>query len=178
MSSQLVGPHVEINPTRIDDTALEFMRQYWDERRGERAMPSRADMRPADFKQYLGNIVMTDVLDGGIEFRYRVVGSLLTRYFLTDPTGKTFTEAWPDPPGQVAQRARANLVNIVQNKSVVHASGALDWSNFPGETFNALYLPLSDDGDKVNMILNLFLFNRSKALLDREIASRDGVTKL
>jgi hypothetical protein len=178
MGSQLVGPQVEINPTRIGNPALEFMRNYWDERRAGRLMPTRADMRPADFKQYLGNVAIVDVLDGGGEFRYRVVGTLLTRYFLTNPTGKTFTEAWPDPPGPLAMRVRANLEDIVQNKMAIYAKGTLDWEAFPGETFDALFLPLSDDGEEVTMILTLFLFNRSKALLNREIAKRNGVMKL
>lgn len=174
MSAPAVTPQFEINPTRIDNPALEFLRSYWEERRGDRKMPSRADMNPADLKPYLGNIAMVDVLDGGAEFRYRVVGTLLTQYFLTDPTGKTLSEAWPNPKGPVASRARANLVNIVQTRVVVHAWGTLDWSHFPGEAFDMLFVPLSDDGESVNMILSLFTFDRTSVLRDRQIARERG----
>ncbi len=178
MPTPVVTPQIEINPTHIEHPALEFLRSYWEARRADRAMPSRSDMRPADFKPYLGNIAMVDVLDGGAEFRYRIVGTLLTQYFLTDPTGKTFTETWPDPPGPVAQCVRANLVNIVETHVMVHAWGRLDWSHYPGETFDTLYVPLSDDGRTVNVILNLFTFDRSRALLDRELARQRGETGL
>lgn len=178
MSALAITPQLEINPTQIDNPALEFLRSYWEARRAGRVMPSRGDMNPADFKPHLGNMAMVDVLDGGAEFRYRVVGTLLTQYMLTDPTGKTLTEAWPDPPGPVARRVRDNLVNIVQTRAMMHIWGTLDWSRFPGEAFDALYVPLSDDGKSVNMILNLFTFDRSRALLDRELARLRGETGL
>lgn len=178
MNAHAVTPQVEINPSRIDNPALEFLRNYWETRRGRRPMPSRSDMNPADFKPYLGNMAMVDVLDGGAEFRYRIIGTLLAQYFLTDPTGKTFTETWPNPPGPVAQRVRANLVNIVETHVMVHAWGQLDWSQFPGETFDVLFVPLSDDGENVNMILNLFTFDRARVLLDRELARQRGEISL
>ena len=178
MSSPNANVQFEINPAALISPALEFLRHYWDERRAGRPMPSRADMKPSDFKPHLDSIAMIDVLDGGAEFRYRLVGTLLTQYFMVDPTGKTTREAWPAAAGTIADRVRTNLSRIVRTRAAVHVWGTLDWPSFPSEPFETLYLPLSDDGENVNMILNLFTFDRSRALLDRQLARERGKTRL
>lgn len=141
-------------------------------------MPSRADIRPSDLRRCLDSIAMIDVLDGGAEFRYRVVGTLLTQYFLADPTGKTLTEAWPNVASAIAERSRANLMRIVQMRVPVYVSGRLDWPAVGPESFELLSMPLSDDGHNVNMVLSIFSFERNRALLDRQLARERGVTRL
>jgi len=47
----------------------------------------------------------------------------------------------------------------------------------PGfEEFEAIYLPLSDDGETVNMILHAFVFDQARVLISREIARANGGT--
>lgn len=168
----------EIGPARLKSPALDFLRDYWEKRRAGRAMPARADMNPTAFKAHLDCTAMIDVLDGGAEFRYRLVGTALTSYFLSDPTGLTLSAAWPGAADPVAVRVRANLLRIVQLRAPIHVWGMLEWSSARHEPFDALYLPLSDDGENVNMILNLFTFDRARVLLDRQLARERGETTL
>ena len=75
--------------------------RYWDERRGDRLMPKRADIRPKDISAHLPGNMLVDVEgndDEGIGiFRYRVVGTskVTTRHH--DPTGKTVNEGFFGP---------------------------------------------------------------------------------
>ena len=164
----------EMNPGPLDNPALEFLRTYWLGKRGDRAMPSRKDMLPAEMKKYLDGMVMIDVLPGMDEFRYRLIGTAVTQYFLNDPTGKTVAEAWA-PFGQGAvNRICGNLRAVARARACVRLWGAVDWYGNGEEAVDALYVPLSDDGETVNMIINLFSFDRRRVLLDRQIATENG----
>ncbi len=87
-------PHVgaQLNPGKLENPTLAFLRDYWEKKRGDRPMPSRADIRPSELKEHLGWVIMSDVLPGAQDFRYRLIGTLVTEYFLTEATGKTVTD--------------------------------------------------------------------------------------
>jgi hypothetical protein len=45
-------------------------------------------------REHLGWVIMVEVLPGEADFRYRLIGTLVTQYFLADSTGKTVSEAF------------------------------------------------------------------------------------
>jgi hypothetical protein len=135
-------------------------------------------MNPSELRPYLDSIAMIDVIDAGEEFRYRLVGTALTQYFLVDPTGKTTAEAWPAKVGDIAAQVRSNLRSIMTLRRPVRVRGMLDWPNFSKEPFDALYLPLSDDGQTVTTIMNLFTFDRRNILPARQVARQNGRASL
>lgn len=61
------------------------MYRYWRGRAGERAMPMRTDIDPADLKRFLPHIMLLD--SGPDHFRYRLVGSRIVQDFGRDTTG-------------------------------------------------------------------------------------------
>ena len=142
--------------------AADFLRDYWQTNRGAREMPARRDIRPADLKKYLDSIVMIDVLGDG-DFRYRLVGTTITRYFRVDPTGKRVAEAWAPAGEDAVRRVTTNLAAVVAGRVPMRLWGQIDWTGIP-EDFDALYLPLSEDGQTVNMILSGFTFDQSAVL--------------
>lgn len=160
----------ETNPGPLGNPALEFLRTYWLGKRGDRTMPSRADMVPSELKKYLDSIVMIDVLPGMDGFRYRLVGTAVTQYFVADPTGKRASEAWAVVGQLAVDRICNNLRAVVRERACIHLWGEVDWFGRGSEKVDALYVPLSDDGENVNMIINLFTFDRQRVLLDRQIA--------
>jgi len=66
---------------------------YWNEKRGDRAMPSRADLDPIEMKRWLPGIIIVDVLENPRRLVYRLVGSRSVSLRQTDVTGKTVPEA-------------------------------------------------------------------------------------
>jgi len=176
MSQPRAVIQAESNPRSLANPALAFVRDYWHAKRGSRQMPARSDIRPADLKKYLDSIVMIDVLGGG-DFRYRLVGTTITRYFLTDPTGMHVAEAWAPVGENAVKRIVGNLSAVVAGRVPVRLWGQVDWIG-TGEDFDALYLPFSDDGEHVTMILNLFTFDRQRILMERQIAIEAGRTSL
>ncbi len=158
MSPRITGVFTDIDPQHLQHPVLAFLKAYWDQKRSSRLMPSRADIRPADMKEHLGWIILLDALSDGSDFRYRMIGTRVTQYLLADATGKTIAEAIA-PYGEEAAATMLEFHRkAADGKVPVRAYGDADWL---GRTFfelDALFLPLSDDGVQVNMILSAFTF--------------------
>ncbi len=164
----LVGP--DIAPAHLAHPALAFIHAYWDRKRGTRAMRERAAMVPSELREHLAWIVMTDVLPDFSDFRYRLVGTLVNKYFYNDVTGKTLRAAFAHAPEAVTKAALSLHRKCARDKVAVLVSGSSDWMEGGYEEFISLYLPLSDDGETCNVVLNVFVFDRDKVLLSRGIA--------
>ena len=174
MSKRLTRVGSETNPTELAHPTLAFLRRYWDEKRGARLMPSRSDIRPADLKEHLGWVLMIEVLPDLSDFRYRLMGTLVTQYFLTDATGKTVSEAFAERGPTAIRAVQALLRKTAREKTPMRSYGDAGWIAPGYEQFDAIYLPLSDDGEHVNMILHGFVFDKPQVMLAREIARAHG----
>ena len=174
MADRLTGVGTEINPPTYANPTLAFLRDYWEAKRGGRAMPSRADIRPSELKEHLGWVLMIEVLPDLSDFRYRLIGTLVTEYFLGDATGKTVTEAFADRGEAATKAVKALLRRTARERLPIRAYGDANWIAPGYEAFDAVYLPLSDDGETVNMILHGFVFDKSEVMMAREIARAHG----
>jgi hypothetical protein len=59
----------------IEPAALRTLLDYWSGKRGERAVPLRADIDPADIPSLLPYVMLLDVERAPMRFRYRLAGS-------------------------------------------------------------------------------------------------------
>jgi hypothetical protein len=167
MSSRLSGVGTEIEPQDIEQPVLRFLKDYWDRKRGARAMPSRADIRPSEMKEHLGWVILQDVIGDSEDFRYRTIGSRVTQYFLGDSTGKTVSETFA-PFGEAAVNGvLAVHRKCARDRVVLRSHGGAGWLGRSFLDFDALYLPLSDDGVRANMILSAFTFDQAALLRER-----------
>src|SRR5262245_40216954 len=96
MSDHVLDTVAQENPAQFFHPACIFLREYWEAKRGTRAMPSRTEISPAQLKEHLGWVMILEVLPGARDFRYRLIGTLVTQYFSNDSTGKTVMEAFAD----------------------------------------------------------------------------------
>jgi hypothetical protein len=172
MSEKLDSVGTEINPVSFEHETLAFLHRYWNEKRGDRAMPARADLKVSELKDHLGWVIMVEVLPD--DFRYKLVGTLVTQYFLEDGTGKTVTEIYGPRSEGAAKGVRAIFRKCARDAVVVRAFGDANWLARGYEKFDCLCLPLSDDGKTVNMILQAFVFDKSRVLMAREMARGNG----
>jgi hypothetical protein len=83
---------VEIDRPEQWPAVLAFVRDYWQAKRGSRAMPGRNDISPAQLKLQLPQILLVDVVGDGVDFRYRLVGSRLRDFFQSEPSGQLMSE--------------------------------------------------------------------------------------
>jgi hypothetical protein len=174
MNERMKNVQSEVNPAKLDNPTLAFLRDYWEQKRGLRAMPSRADIKPSELREHLGWVIIMEVLLDRSDFRYKLIGTLVSQYWLRDSTGKTVTEAFSaDSPGAV-KGVLAMFRKCARDRVVVRSWGSAGWIEGGFEDFDCIVLPLSDDGKNVNMILHAFVFDRPDVLMAREIARSHG----
>ena len=128
--------------------------QYWDTRRGERAMPQRRDFDPIDLPKHLPGIILIDVEgideDGIGIYRYRVVGTAEVSNRGYDPTGKLVTEGYFGP----------SLPEVVDDYETVRQTRSFLYEpiEFIADDYKvidelSIVLPFSEDGETVSQIL-------------------------
>ena len=129
--------------------------RYWDGKRRGRAMPARADIDPLEMKDWLKGTALVDVTrdpsaPNGYALRYRLVGTRPTLLRGQNVTGMRVDIAYF---GASLEAALENYRLVIEGKTPVY-----DWDRTPsadgfareGET---LLLPLSSDGENVDMVL-------------------------
>lgn len=129
--------------------ALQRLFAYWSQCRGDRSMPARADLDPLEMKFALGDITLIDVEPAPLRFRVRLEGTNAVARTRIDMTGR-YVDEFP----LVEYRAQMidSYARIVDQKRPDWAqrSVVLDRRQFQ---YEVLWLPLSDDGENVSMIL-------------------------
>jgi hypothetical protein len=171
MAERLSGILNEVDPQTLEHPVLAFLKKYWDAKRGARAMPARADIDPADMKEHLGWIMLMDALPDFVDFRYRIIGTRVTQYFIAESTGKTVTEVFA-PYGEAAVKGvLAVYRKAAREKVIVRSYGGGGWLGRSFLDFDALAMPLSDDGETANMVMSVFTFDFSRLALARGAVS-------
>ena len=63
-----------VSPETLDSGPVSMGVRYWNALRGERPYPARGELVPAKMAKFLRNTVLVQVIDGGADYEYRVVG--------------------------------------------------------------------------------------------------------
>ena len=134
------------------------LRKYWNEKRGTRFAPARADIDPLELRGHLGNLFLVDVLAGPDDFRFRLIGTNIARAIGRDSTGKTVYQAVGADCPEVARQICGVYARVAAEKQPVYTRGRMTWASQGPLGYEALHLPLSQDGQVVNMILAELLF--------------------
>ena len=137
-------------------TVPESIRQmfpYWQRKRGNRRMPARADIDPAELRPWLPGIVIVDVVRFPDQLVYRLVGTRAVEARGSDPTGKTVMERFT---GHSLDEILENYRLVIEERRAVY-----DYDHTPTrdgffENAEAILLPLSNDGAKVDKVLIYF----------------------
>jgi hypothetical protein len=127
---------------------LRRLHEYWDGKRGGRAMPSRADIEPLEMREHLGRMHLLDVLEPNL-FRFRLYGSGVTNPNVKDMTGRTTQDYEDTVFGAVVTR---HYQECVDEKAPVYHEVIGTLAGAPYE-YIRLTLPLSNDGVDVDMLL-------------------------
>jgi len=126
---------------------------WWRARRRARgALPSRAQLDPADLKEILPHLFLAGV-EPGPEFRYRVLGTFIIHAGGgPDATGRLLAE---DTLGPDWRRIHGVYVETMRRRCPIlsHERIASPGGEMPIEV---LHTPLARDGETVDMILGAF----------------------
>lgn len=84
---------------------------YFERKRGSRELMDRADIDPVEIARFMPNMIITEAVDGGRDFRTRLFGTALVELLGEERTGKLLSEFAEEGaayssrnPGSVQQR--------------------------------------------------------------------------
>ena len=125
---------------------------YWDQRRGTRPMPARSDLDPIDIKAVLPLLMLVDVVPDERRYVYRLVGTREVEMRGSDPTGKAVKDAYY---AESAEESAWYLDHVVRTRQPVLYRGTYQPLSTRTQREDVLFLPLSKDGETVNMVMIL-----------------------
>lgn len=139
----------------IKDDRLRRLYQYWTMKRGTRRFPARRDIDPLDFAYVLGHVMLIDVAHNPLRFSFRLYGSaLLDRHQATDMTGRDLDD---HPRPEFRRYLRAEWTDTITRAAPSH--GFFDrLVDDDLRNFESLRLPLSSDGETIDMLLVCAVF--------------------
>ena len=127
---------------------------YWQIKRGDRLMPSRADINPVDMHAFLPHTMLIDVVqceNGETRFRTRLVGTHVVDGYGEEFSGKFLDEI---DLGDSRDRVIEACLYTVHKKKPAYLSGKSRQPAGDGYiSYKRLGVPLSSDGEIVNIIL-------------------------
>jgi hypothetical protein len=133
----------------IEDDRLRRLLDYWERKRAGRTMPGRPDIDPVEIAFVLGYILLIDVHDDPLRFRFRLVGMHTPRRQNIDLTG-----VWLDqlPLPEVRASMQASYAEVVAARAPSRAvrDEVRDGHRIRWEV---LRLPLAADGEHVDMLM-------------------------
>jgi hypothetical protein len=142
------------NPLAVlSDERLHRFFAYLEGKRGTREFAARRDIDPLDFPYVLGSVVLLDVLYEPLRFRYRLVGSILAATTGYDLTG-SFVDDHPDIEYRAYVMAR--YAETVASRRPTGGTYDL-FMDRKLRQYQCLRVPLSDDGETINMIVAAFI---------------------
>jgi len=129
---------------------LRLLLEYWTRKRGARWAPSRADIQPSEIKRLLPDVMIWNVDKDGGPFIVRLVGENIVRFVGRNNTGLPATFGMPEKAVSIMNSV---LNAVVEAKAPRFRIGKALWHPENAyRNFEACYLPLSADGETVDMI--------------------------
>jgi hypothetical protein len=133
---------------------LQRIYAYWLGKCGNRPMPRRADLDPTEIPPHLlPGITLVDVVPDRRRYLYRLVGTKEAEVRGYDPTGKSVAEAFF---GENLEDATRCYDRVVETRAPVLDPVPFLERRRGYRGAESLFLPLSNDGVAVNMILVFF----------------------
>jgi len=133
------------------DADIRALYEYWNTVRGDRAMPQRADIDPSEIPKLLPYIIMYNAVPGGGGYTIRLVGEEVVRLNGSNGTGR---QAGSIMTPRGAEMMTKILDAVATERVPKFRAGRAYWH--PDKTyreFEACFLPLSPDGETVDIIL-------------------------
>ncbi len=123
--------------------------KYWNDKRGGRCMPARGDIEPSEIHKILPHIFLLDVQAEPLDFRYRLIGTKMDEHMMGSYTGLWMSQiAHQKAPSRIWASCR----HVTEQRAPLSSDTPYVGKNKEFLTTEDLIMPLSDDGEHVNML--------------------------
>jgi len=166
---------------QIADPLLRELYAYWQARRGARFAPARRDLDPLDLPRLLPHLLLTEVVtqtepNGGHQrrYRYRLAGTEVERHFGCSMGGRWIDELMQ---GRYRGYVLDLYERLVASRRPIYSQsiyGRLGLERRAGMVTRRLMLPLSGDGEMIDMVLSGQTFQQPGTALDATVLAEQG----
>lgn len=140
-----------------DDAWINSLLRLWQDRRAGRRLPARGDFPVEDLRPWLGQVSLVDVVEAPRRFRWRLIGSRIAERLGRDATGRWFDELYE---GETLEGYLRAYSRAVDRRAPVFHAGDLEFVGKEFQHFASVHLPLSEDGETVNMLMLTLSFDQ------------------
>lgn len=143
---------IPARPETVQRVRLQRLLRYWHDRRRNRPMPSRTDIDPLDMPWILGHVSLLEVHrpdNGGLRYRYRLMGSRVAQRLRYDLTGKWLEEMIE--PGYRERLYERYATIVTQRVPMIERPNLVVDNRI--HDYEILRMPLSSDGITVDMLV-------------------------
>ncbi|MEZ5829752.1 MAG: PAS domain-containing protein [Dongiaceae bacterium] len=133
---------------------------YWRSKRAGRRMPARSDLDPSEIKSLLPTMILVDVVydvAGKADFIYRLLGTREVEIRGENPTGKRVADAYFGPSVENVLGCYQSVVD--RREPYLDDDYYVRDGDYYADEAN-IFLPFSNDGQHVNMILVYTAYRR------------------
>lgn len=134
---------------RFGCDVLDFLHEFWLERRWRAGPPSSRTIDPLDLKPALGSMALLEPCAGGGDFRFRLYGARITLYSKIDMTGRC---VWDIPSAYLAAFFFAIYRAVSIRRQPLRAFHRCRLDQCHAE-WDRLILPFVDDEGAVSRLL-------------------------
>lgn len=143
-----------VEESEVESPLLPEARALWDRLRGGRPMPSRRDFDPVEApRRLLPHLILVDVAYGQTpspRFRWRLLGTHVTTAMGRDSSGRWFDEIYREREMELVVCGMGAALET-RRPCFTRARAPSDERSFL--LVEAVDMPLSSDGERVDMIL-------------------------
>jgi hypothetical protein len=155
-----------IRLSELEDPMTKFMLNYWTEKKGDRLMPAPADMNLGEFARHASKIFVVQVDRDPFDLSFRLVGEDVISNFGFNPKGRTLLSLNTELPG-LGTLLHEFFTWMVSERRAVGTGGTQDMVDKSYNNYEAIYLPLSQDGEQVDRILAATVYYSNSAREER-----------
>jgi hypothetical protein len=133
--------------------------RYWAEKRGANLLPARADFDPLiEQPGLVPHMMLKDVQRDPLDFRYRLVGTLVRHHLSRDPTGQWMRNIPGQGPGN---QLWAHHEQVVTTRAPLFLRPDYVGPHKQFLTIESVILPLASDRETVDMLMIFVDFLRA-----------------
>jgi len=149
----------QIDPSEIENISLRKGLELWNRKRADRRMPARAEITPRDMAEFLRNVVLVRVLDGGKEFEFRIVGDAIVVVQGAAFQGMNTKEIDQQVPGYGSALREVYKRLCARGEPQAFRGPAQNGPSGKPFFHESLLLPLGADGETADHILVIGIYS-------------------
>jgi len=123
---------------------------YWEAKRGARFAPSRSDLSAREAKHFLPHLQIFEILEDGLAYRPRLIGTSAVAQIGEDSTGQLFDSSSTRAVVHRVLRAHCWVLKHRKPLRTFAKRTAMEGRDFLAH--ETIFLPLSSDGETIDMM--------------------------